>query len=172
MTRYEYDCQHQLIAVELPYGSTARYDYDAFGRRISKTLNGQKGQGAELVTEFLWQANYLIAESRSDGIYRSFVYEPGSFKPLVQLEGEGDQAEVYHYQLDHLGTPLALTHHDGHTAWQVRYRAYGNVWKQELAEVETPCVSRASIMTKRPGCIITVTVTTSPTLVDLSPPTR
>ncbi|WP_457548253.1 RHS repeat-associated core domain-containing protein, partial [Aeromonas caviae] len=30
------------------------------------------------------------------------------------------------------------THHDGHTAWQVRYRAYGNVWKQELAEVETP----------------------------------
>ncbi|MFM5135978.1 hypothetical protein ACEUBA_17390 [Aeromonas rivipollensis] len=30
-----------------------RYDYDAFGRRIRKTLNGQKGQGAELVTEFL-----------------------------------------------------------------------------------------------------------------------
>ncbi|MNI19899.1 putative deoxyribonuclease RhsC [compost metagenome] len=126
------------MAVELPDGSTARYDYDAFGRRIRKTLNGQKGQGAELVTEFLWQANNLIAESRSDGIYRSFVYEPGSFKPLVQLEGEGEQAEVYHYQLDHLGTPLALTHHDGHTAWQVRYRAYGNVWKQELAEVDTP----------------------------------
>ncbi|WP_349921887.1 RHS repeat-associated core domain-containing protein [Aeromonas veronii] len=135
LTRYEYDCQHQLIGAELPDGRRVRYDYDAFGRRIRKTVTS----GAdEQVTEFLWQANNLIAESRSDGAYRSFIYEPGSFKPLVQLEGEGEQAEVYHYQLDHLGTPLALTHHDGHTAWQVRYRAYGNVWKQELAEVETP----------------------------------
>ena len=135
VTRYEYDCQHQLVGAELPDGRRVRYDYDAFGRRIRKTVT----DGAdEQVTEFLWQANNLIAESRSDGVYRSFIYEPGSFKPLVQLEGEGEQAEVYHYQLDHLGTPLALTHHDGHTAWQVRYRAYGNVWKQELAEVETP----------------------------------
>ncbi|MGY3942930.1 polymorphic toxin type 46 domain-containing protein [Aeromonas tecta] len=135
VTRYEYDCQHQLIGAELPDGRRARYDYDAFGRRIRKTvIEGSDEQ----VTEFLWQANNLIAESCSDGAYRSFIYEPGSFKPLVQLEGEGKQAEVYHYQLDHLGTPLALTHHDGHTAWQVRYRAYGNVWKQELAEVETP----------------------------------
>ncbi|WP_421195460.1 RHS repeat-associated core domain-containing protein [Aeromonas enteropelogenes] len=138
VTRYHYDCQHQLIRVELPGGSIARYDYDAFGRRIRKTLVGQNEQQGDQVSEFLWQANNLIAESCSDGGYRSFVYEPGSFKPLVQLEGEGQGAEVFHYQLDHLGTPLALTRENGATAWQVRYRAYGNVWKQELAEVETP----------------------------------
>ncbi|WP_249126980.1 RHS repeat-associated core domain-containing protein, partial [Aeromonas popoffii] len=57
---------------------------------------------------------------------------------LVQLEGEGTDAEVFHYQLDHLGTPLALTLDTGATAWQVRYRAYGNVWREEIAEVATP----------------------------------
>ncbi|WP_240041965.1 RHS repeat-associated core domain-containing protein, partial [Aeromonas media] len=39
---------------------------------------------------------------------------------------------------DHLGTPLALTRDNGATAWQVRYRAYGNVWREEIAEVATP----------------------------------
>ena len=136
VTRYEYDCQHRLIQAELPDGSTAHYHYDAFGRRIRKTLTRQ-GQ-APLITEFLWQANNLIAESRCDGTYRSFIYEPGSFRPLVQLEGEGEAAEPYHYQLDQIGTPLALTSHSGQTAWRVRYRAYGNVWKQEIAEVESP----------------------------------
>ncbi len=144
VTRYHYDCQHQLVRAELPDGSNACYDYDAFGRRIRKTVKGAKG---EQVTEFLWQANNLIAESyyllgndkhRTDEQYRSFIYEPGSFKPLAQLEGEGQKAEVFHYQLDHLGTPLALTRTSGATAWQVRYRAYGNVWREEIAEVATP----------------------------------
>lgn len=138
LTRYHYDCQHQLIRAELPDGSIARYDYDAFGRRIRKAVSGHKGPSGEQVTEFLWQANNLIAESRRDGGYRSFIYQPGSFKPLVQLEGEGQDAEVFHYQLDHLGTPLALTRDNGATAWQVRYRAYGNVWREEVAEVATP----------------------------------
>ncbi|MFQ2083797.1 RHS repeat-associated core domain-containing protein [Aeromonas veronii] len=144
VTRYHYDCQHQLVRAELPDGTTACYDYDAFGRRIRKTVSGAKG---EQVTEFVWQANNLIAESsyqlgddkhRTDEQYRSFIYEPGSFKPLVQLEGEGTDAEVFHYQLDHLGTPLALTRDNGATAWQVRYRAYGNVWREEIADVATP----------------------------------
>ncbi|MGY3912081.1 RHS repeat-associated core domain-containing protein [Aeromonas piscicola] len=144
VTRYHYDCQHQLVRAELPDGTTANYDYDAFGRRIRKTVRGTK---SEHVTEFLWQANNLIAESsyqlgddkrRTDEQYRSFIYEPGSFKPLVQLEGEGTDTEVFHYQLDHLGTPLALTRDNGATAWQVRYRAYGNVWREEIADVATP----------------------------------
>ena len=137
LTRYHYNCQHQLVRAELPDGTIASYEYDAFGRRIRKRVSGQKGQAAEQVTEFVWQANNLIAESGAAGCYRSFIYEPGSFKPLVQLEGEGQKAQVFHYQLDHLGTPLALTRANGATAWQVRYRAYGNVWREEIAEVAT-----------------------------------
>jgi YD repeat-containing protein len=36
VTEYRYDCQHRLIGVSLPGGSTASYKYDAFGRRIEK----------------------------------------------------------------------------------------------------------------------------------------
>ncbi|EPN29990.1 Rhs family protein, partial [Pseudomonas syringae pv. actinidiae ICMP 18883] len=34
------DCQHRLIGVSLPGGSVASYKYDAFGRRIEKTVDG------------------------------------------------------------------------------------------------------------------------------------
>lgn len=57
LTRYEYDCLHQLIGAELPDGRRVRYDYDAFARRIRKMVT----DGAdEQVTEFLWQANNLM----------------------------------------------------------------------------------------------------------------
>jgi YD repeat-containing protein len=56
VTEYRYDCQHRLIGVSLPGGSTASYKYDAFGRRIEKTVDGH-------TTEFLWQGERLIAES-------------------------------------------------------------------------------------------------------------
>ena len=61
----------------------------------------------------------LIAESaqqkglRGISHYCSYVYEPGTFKPLALLQGEGDTAQAYHYQLDHLGTPQELTDHRG-----------------------------------------------------------
>ncbi|WP_427501185.1 RHS domain-containing protein [Methylomonas sp. MED-D] len=34
---------------------------------------------------------------------------------------------VYHYHLDHLGTPRELTNNQGHIVWSARYRAYGNL---------------------------------------------
>ncbi len=36
VTEYRYDCQHRLIGVSLPGGSSQSYKYDAFGRRIEK----------------------------------------------------------------------------------------------------------------------------------------
>ncbi|WP_143519123.1 RHS repeat domain-containing protein, partial [Pseudomonas syringae] len=56
VTEYRYDCQHRLIGVSLPGGSVVSYKYDAFGRRIEKTVDGH-------TTEFLWQGERLIAES-------------------------------------------------------------------------------------------------------------
>ncbi|PAU64202.1 hypothetical protein BZL41_10565, partial [Pseudomonas sp. PIC25] len=39
----------------MPDGRQVHYRYDAFGRRIAKTLDGR-------TTEFLWQGERLIAE--------------------------------------------------------------------------------------------------------------
>ncbi|KOX99390.1 RHS repeat-associated core domain-containing protein [Pseudomonas nunensis] len=120
VTEYRYDCQHRLIAVTLPNGSCANYRYDAFGRRIAKTVDGK-------TTEFFWQGDQVVAESSREH-YRSYVYEPGTFRPLAMLDGKGPrQACPFYYQLDHLGTPQELTDFGGEIVWAAKYNAYGKV---------------------------------------------
>ncbi|MET0846162.1 MAG: RHS repeat-associated core domain-containing protein [Pseudomonas sp.] len=120
VTEYRYDCQHRLVGVTLPDGSCASYRYDAFGRRIAKTVDGK-------TTEFFWQGDNLVAESSSEH-YRSYVYEPGTFRPLAMLDGKGSRkACPFYYQLDHLGTPQELTDFGGEIVWSAKYNAYGKV---------------------------------------------
>ncbi|WP_238350051.1 RHS repeat-associated core domain-containing protein [Pseudomonas sp. SWRI111] len=131
VTEYRYDCQHRLVGVRLPGGSTASYKYDAFGRRIEKAVDGH-------TTEFLWQGERLIVES-GDSRYRTYIYEPGSFRPLAMLDGEGPvKAAPFYYQLDHLGTPQELTDYSGEIMWSAKYRAYGNVAALDVAEIDNP----------------------------------
>jgi RHS repeat-associated protein len=80
----------------------------------------------------------LIAETNHKEHYRSFVYEPGTYKPLAQLEGKGKTAGVYYYHLDHLGTLQELTSTTGKLVWAVQYRAYGNVVRTIANDIETP----------------------------------
>ncbi|AMS14910.1 type IV secretion protein Rhs [Pseudomonas chlororaphis] len=131
VTEYQYDCQHRLIGVSLPGGSTATYKYDAFGRRIAKTVDGR-------TTEFLWQGEQLIAES-AENRYRTYIYEPDSFRPLAMLDGEGPaHATPFYYQLDHLGTPQELTAYSGEIMWSAKYRAYGNLATLDVSEIDNP----------------------------------
>ncbi|POA31640.1 type IV secretion protein Rhs, partial [Pseudomonas sp. GW456-12-1-14-TSB6] len=126
ITEYRYDSQHRLIGLTRPDGNSATYQYDAFGRRIRKTVNGQ-------TTEFFWQGDHLIAES-SPTQHRSFIYEPGTFRPLAMLDGKGPKrACPFYYQLDHLGTPQELTDYSGEIVWSAKYSAYGKVTSLELA---------------------------------------
>ncbi|RON10681.1 type IV secretion protein Rhs [Pseudomonas brassicacearum] len=120
VTEYRYDCQHRLIGITLPDGRTASYRYDAFGRRIAKTVDGH-------TTEFFWQGDNLVAESSKEH-YRSYLYEPGGFRPLAMLDGKGPRkACPFYYQLDHLGTPQELTDYGGEIVWSAKYNAYGKV---------------------------------------------
>jgi RHS repeat-associated protein len=90
------------------------------------------------VTEFLWQGDRLIAEETGDQ-YRTYVYEPDTFKPLALVEGFGkENANTYYYHLDHLGTPQELTNQQGKLVWSVTYRAYGNVVQQQVSEIDNP----------------------------------
>src|SRR5690606_31324286 len=131
VTRYSYDCEHRLTSVTKPDGSTWHYEYDAFGRRIAKT-------NALTRTEFLWQGDRLIAEETGDR-YRTYIYEPDSFKPLALVDGYGpEQARIYYYHLDHLGTPQELTNAQGDLVWSVTYRAYGNVVRALVQEIDNP----------------------------------
>ncbi len=120
VTKYTYDSQHRLISVSTPDGKSVSYRYDAFGRRIRKTIGSQ-------TTQFFWQGDQLIAESAPEH-YCSYVYEPGSFRPLALLDGKGpaDACPLY-YQLDHLGTPQELTNYGGAIVWSAKYTAHGKL---------------------------------------------
>ncbi|MHC8372923.1 RHS repeat-associated core domain-containing protein [Pseudomonas sp. MDT1-85] len=120
VTEYRYDCQHRLVGVITPDGRCSSYRYDAFSRRIAKTVDGN-------TTEFFWQGDNLVAESSREH-YRSYLYEPGSFRPLAMLDGKGPRkACPFYYQLDHLGTPQELTDFGGEIVWSAKYNAYGKV---------------------------------------------
>nr|WP_279308033.1 RHS repeat-associated core domain-containing protein [Niveispirillum sp. BGYR6] len=70
-----------------------------------------------------------------------YLHEPGSFRPLAQLRRNGgadQRPQVYHYHLDHLGTPQELTNDNGELVWQAEYRAWGALAKLHVAEVENP----------------------------------
>ncbi|QGA47884.1 RHS repeat-associated core domain-containing protein [Pseudomonas brassicacearum] len=120
VSEYRYDCQHRLIGVITPDGRETSYRYDAFGRRISKIVDGQ-------TTEFIWQGDRVVAESGGQH-YRSYLYEPGTFRPLAMLDGEGPlKATPFYYHLDHLGTPQELTSYSGKVVWSARYNGYGKL---------------------------------------------
>ncbi|MCU1748385.1 RHS repeat domain-containing protein, partial [Pseudomonas sp. 6D_7.1_Bac1] len=69
----------------------------------------------------------LIAEHSREH-HRSYVYEPGSFRPLAMLDGYGPKkACPFYYQLDHLGTPQELTDYSGEIVWSATYKAYGKL---------------------------------------------
>ncbi|MCG3822964.1 RHS domain-containing protein, partial [Photobacterium damselae] len=136
VTHYEYDCQHRLIRATMPDGSQACYVYDAFGRRISKTVTDKLGQSS--TTEFVWQGDKLLAEQTDGENYQTYLYQPDSFKPLALLKGEGKACEIYHYHLDHLGTPTDLTDEQGNIVWQAQYRSYGDVVAQHVEKIVNP----------------------------------
>src|SRR5262249_49698508 len=129
----------------------SRYAYDALGRRIAKLT--PKGE-----TRFVWDGAVLLGETEPDeGFARWYVHEPGSFRPLacvqrgqrttvLRLASSGGRAiepppagnTVYHYHVDHLGTPREMTDARGRVVWSGRYRACGALAAADVDEVDNP----------------------------------
>lgn len=140
VTEYIWDCRDRLREVRLPDGNVVRYFYDAFGRRTRKVVfaaPNEPGATAPLsrVTRFLWQGDVLAAEIDTERGERSFVHEPRTFRPLLQVE----QAEMFLYVLDPLGTPRELIDAQGRVAWAAAYKAWGQIEEAQ----RTPNAERA-----------------------------
>ncbi|WP_165786317.1 RHS repeat-associated core domain-containing protein [Methylomonas sp. Kb3] len=131
VTCYQYDSDNRLVRAETPQG-ISEYRYDALGRRIAKhTAQGE--------TRFQYDGPRLLAETDSLRS-RTYLFEPGSFRPLALHEQHNTQAggSTYHYHLDHLGTPRELTDTDGRIVWSARYRAYGNLALADVEAIDNP----------------------------------
>jgi len=121
---FHYNLQNQLTQVDThTQHETVSFKYDPLGRRITKTdVFG--------TTRFLWTDNLLTQETRNN-IKKTYLYEPGSFRPVALKQDD----QIYHYHLDHLGTPRELTSTEGKIVWKARYKTYGNLAVQEVDEI-------------------------------------
>ena len=129
---------------------TTRFGYDALGRRVWKASAHSPPAAAndapplpapaERVTRFLWDGNVLLAEGGEDRLATVYLHEPGTARPIAQIRRDDPAAagEVFHYHLDHLGTPQEVTNDDGALVWQAELTAWGTVRQQAAGVVENP----------------------------------
>ncbi|MDA9003968.1 RHS domain-containing protein [bacterium] len=47
-------------------------------------------------------------------------------------------SKVYHFHLDHLGTPQEMTNQSGHIVWSASFTAYGNLAMAHINEIDNP----------------------------------
>jgi RHS repeat-associated protein len=146
LLRFSYDPEHRLqSAIITRNGVTQRfsYGYDAFGRRTWK-------RDSFGITAFVWDGNRLLQETRRSRRF-TYVYEPGSFIPLAQLEsptaaeaeGGAPDGVVRYFHNDNIGTPREISEADGRISWRASYRAWGNTLLVEYPEQATPVVAEA-----------------------------
>ncbi|WP_025113504.1 RHS repeat-associated core domain-containing protein [Pseudomonas sp. H1h] len=182
-SRLQWDLFDRLVHFEDPR-LMVDFTYDALGRRLYKRSSAHFKQHSQAgsqwnrseqaraqreygcgFTLYGWDGDNLAWESspgQQDGaVGRTvhYLYEPGSFVPLVQaicnapidLPVQPDYDDEYRleedllwnrqpaasafdallwYQCDHLGTPQELTDTEGNLAWSAQYKAWGQA--QEL----------------------------------------
>ncbi|WP_299490925.1 RHS repeat-associated core domain-containing protein [uncultured Shewanella sp.] len=142
VTKFEWDEEDRLIRAIVPNGDTWFYQYDAFGRRISKIKQQSREAGNKRANQpekiqYLWDGDNLIEQQRryADGtLYDTtqWTYEPDSFRPLAQRvikETHNSQAELapqLHYIInDHAGSPRELCSEEGHVEWRGKQQLWG-----------------------------------------------
>ena len=115
---YGYNKNNRLTSFTDANDSTnnATYQYDPFGRRISKTVNGVK-------TWFLWEGDVILAEYNQVGVReKRYAYLPDGMTP-IQVE---DTNGIYNAHFDHLQTPMLLTNSSQSVVWSKVQEAFGS----------------------------------------------
>jgi RHS repeat-associated protein len=128
ITKYLWDCQDQLREVGLPSGECVLFKYDAFGRRVRKTVipavaDDAVERPAPRVVEYVWDFDELAMEIDSERGERVFVHQRDSFFPVLQRQG----TDTYVYLTDHLGMPKELFDAHGKVAWAATHSAWGKL---------------------------------------------
>ncbi|NUF49913.1 RHS repeat domain-containing protein [Gilliamella sp. ESL0250] len=125
---YHYNAAERLISVNDETTELVTYQYDPFGRRISKTINGD-------ITYFIYTNEGLIAELDHRGqMTVAYGWVPDTewgTSPLWQasltVANQTLQTASYHYLItDHLGTPQLAINNQGQQTWKMHSDAFGN----------------------------------------------
>ena len=113
-----HDSLNRLIALRNQAGETvANYQYDALGRRISKTTS------AGLVEHYLYDEHHCIEErGAADALVHQYVYGVRLDEAVELRTGEG---ESLYYLHNSLGSIVALADSGGSVIERYGYDAYG-----------------------------------------------
>ncbi|MCI0618846.1 hypothetical protein L0244_38220, partial [bacterium] len=109
-----YDYRNQVTRVATDTTITTM-KYEALGRRISKTVNGQ-------TTDYVWSGQKILEEYSGAALQNSFVYGRG-IDEVVQTKQGGER---YYYHLNSIGSVKTISDSSGSIVEQYDYDAYGN----------------------------------------------
>jgi RHS repeat-associated protein len=96
---------------------SASFKYDAWGRRVEKTINGK-------TTQYLYDGYDIIQEIEGGAVSANYIRSGNIDEPLVRIKSDGS---VRYYQTDALGSVIALTDETGAITTQYAYDPFGNV---------------------------------------------
>jgi|GEM_PF-2424721 len=117
--RYTYDAARRPVSVRRNDTLVARYGYNAFGERVTKTVSDANGQ--TITTHFLYDGPTLTAEIAETGTrYVHYVHLP-NHRPVAKIAGR----EMYAIHTDHLGAPRLVGDAAGDIVWRARYTPFG-----------------------------------------------
>ena len=119
---YTWNANGSLRSVTNLEGTTYRFRYDAFGRRLEKRRMSS-------TFRFVWDGNVLLHETfKKDNSEHTelttWVFE--GFVPTAKLVN----GKAYSIISDHLGTPILAVDSDGMEVWNRQLDIYGRVRKE------------------------------------------
>ena len=119
---YTWNANGSLRSVTDLEGTTYRFRYDAFGRRLEKRRMSS-------TFRFVWDGNVLLHETfKKDNSENTelttWVFE--DFVPTAKLVN----GKAYSIISDHLGTPILAVDSDGMEVWNRQLDIYGRVSKE------------------------------------------
>ena len=143
---YSYDCENQLISVITPDTFIA-YKYDAFGRRVEKTVVG----GPTVTTKFIYDGFRVIAEYVNGSLDRKYIYGPGIDEPLAMIAVDGETETWYYYHFNSLGSVVALSDENGDLVESYSYNVFGEptIYDGNGDEISASAVNNPYMFTSR-----------------------
>ncbi|HEX3553446.1 MAG TPA: Ig-like domain-containing protein [Thermoanaerobaculia bacterium] len=119
---FQYDYRNRLTRVTRGTGEeVATYQYDAFNRRIKKTVGSENRETA-------WRGWQPIEEYKNGGLDQRRVYGLGLDEIVqlqVDLDGNGDPEQTYAPLYDSTGNLVELTGNNGKPIERYEYTPYG-----------------------------------------------
>jgi len=111
---YTYDFENRLITVI--GGQNSSYEYDGFGRRISKTVDG-------ITTYFVYDGDQVIEERDYNGTLAArYTYGTG-IDEVIRMRRD---SQNYYYFADGLGSVTELLNANGSVVESYSYDVYGH----------------------------------------------